>query len=61
MLAGPPVDLSDLPGGGQDPAAVHEATERIMERITALVARLRGEPAPAERFEPQPASVEAPG
>jgi 1-acyl-sn-glycerol-3-phosphate acyltransferase len=55
LLAGPPVDLADLSGGVDDPVVLHEATERIMDHITALVAQLRGEPAPATRFDPGPA------
>ena len=46
------------------PAAEHreviaEATDRIMAAITALVADLRGETAPAERFDPRTAGVTA--
>ena len=52
LLAGPPVDLADLMGRVDDPAVLHEATDRIMDRITALVAQLRGEPAPPKRFDP---------
>ena len=52
VLAGPPVDLNDLMGGVDDQAVLHEATDRIMARITALVEQLRGEPAPPKRFDP---------
>jgi 1-acyl-sn-glycerol-3-phosphate acyltransferase len=52
LLAGEPVDLADLMGGVDDPAVLREATDRIMARITALVAQLRGEPAPPTRFDP---------
>jgi hypothetical protein len=34
-----------------------EATERIMAAITDLVAELRQEPPPAERFDPRKAGV----
>ncbi len=54
VTAGPPVDLSDLAARGQtDPATLREATERIMQAVTDLVARLRGEPAPATRLDPR--------
>jgi len=55
LLAGAPVDLADLRGGVDDLVTLHQATERIMDRITALVAQLRDEPAPATRFDPGPA------
>lgn len=55
LLAGPPVDLTDLRGGVNEPVVLHQVTERIMDRITALVEQLRGEPAPATRFDPGPA------
>ena len=61
LLAGPPVDLADLMGRVDDPAVLHEATERIMDRITALVAQLRGEPAPLKRFDPGQAPSDAGG
>ena len=53
LLAGPPVDLADLTGGVDDPAVLHEATDRIMARITALVETLRQEPAPAAAVRPR--------
>ncbi len=61
LLAGPPVDLADLMGRVDDPVVLHEATDRIMDRITALVAQLRGEPAPPKRFDPGPAQSDAGG
>ena len=39
--------------GRSHPSVLTEATERIMAAITALVAELRGEPAPAEPFDPR--------
>jgi 1-acyl-sn-glycerol-3-phosphate acyltransferase len=48
---GDPVDLSDL-GRVADRAAVNAATDRIMAAITGLLEELRGEPAPAERWDP---------
>lgn len=54
-LAGDPVDLSDL--SLDQPDAVRVATDRIMDDITGLLAQLRGEQPPAERFDPRKAGV----
>lgn len=51
VVAGPPVDLSDLYGRPQDTATLREATERVMAAITALLEPIRGEQAPAERYD----------
>ena len=51
ILAGPPVDLSDLYGRPLDSVVLREATARIMAAITGLLEELRGEPAPPERFD----------
>lgn len=51
VTAGPPVDLSDLydqPVTGQ---LLREATNRIMAAITSQLEQIRGEQAPAERFD----------
>ncbi len=51
---GHPVALADLrPPAGEEPssAAVREATERIMAAITAQVEGIRGETAPAVRYD----------
>jgi hypothetical protein len=40
---------------------INRATARIMEALTALVADLRQEPAPAERFDPRRAGVRQTG
>ena len=53
MRVGPPVPLDDLRGRDVDVAVLREATDRIMAALTALVAELRGEPAPAVRFDPR--------
>ena len=53
VKAGDPVDLDDLLGREVTPAAVKEATDRIMAAITALVEDIRGEQAPTERFDPR--------
>ena len=50
IVAGPPVDLSDLFDRPQDTATLREATERVMGAITALLAEIRGETPPTERY-----------
>lgn len=52
--AGEPLDLDDLRAveGPLDAAALREGTERLMAAITALVEELRGESAPAQRWDP---------
>jgi 1-acyl-sn-glycerol-3-phosphate acyltransferase len=57
MKVGDPLDLSDLEGKEKSPAAVNEATDRIMAAITELVEEIRGETAPPERFNPRTAGV----
>ncbi|MBX3193774.1 MAG: 1-acyl-sn-glycerol-3-phosphate acyltransferase [Microbacteriaceae bacterium] len=51
-LVGEPVDLSRWAGRGSDPEAVAEASAAIMQAITALAEELRGETAPAKRWDP---------
>lgn len=51
VTAGTPVDLSDLYGRPLDSATLREATDRIMDAITDLLAGLRGEQPPAERYD----------
>ena len=53
MKAGPPVDLDDLRGRPLTPALLRQATDRIMDDITRLLEDVRGEQAPAERFDPK--------
>ncbi|NUR61985.1 MAG: 1-acyl-sn-glycerol-3-phosphate acyltransferase [Catenulispora sp.] len=50
MLAGPPVDLDDLRALPVDAETVRLATERIMDAITELLAKVRGEQPPAVRY-----------
>ena len=57
MQAGPPVPLDDLLALPRTPQVINAATDRIMAAITALVEELRGEQAPAERFDPRKAGV----
>lgn len=51
--AGPPVDLDDLRGKDITAELLDEATERIMVAITKLLAEIRGEQPPAERYNPR--------
>ncbi|MGO4258817.1 lysophospholipid acyltransferase family protein [Marmoricola sp. RAF53] len=54
---GDPVDLADLTGQPLTQEVLHEATDRIMAAITALVADLREEEPPPVRFDPRAAGV----
>ncbi len=57
MKAGPPVDLDDLRELPLTPEVLRRATARIMDDITALLEDVRGEKAPAVRFDPRTAGV----
>jgi 1-acyl-sn-glycerol-3-phosphate acyltransferase len=61
MLAGPPVPLADLVALPRTPQIINTATDRIMAALTALVEELRGEQAPAVRFDPRKAGVRLTG
>ncbi len=52
VKVGDPVDLSAFRGRGLDSATLIEATGVVMEAITALLADLRGEQPPAQRWDP---------
>jgi len=52
VAIGDPVDLSDLKGRPNDPAAITEATSRVMHAITLLLEGLRDEQAPESRWDP---------
>jgi len=52
-LAGPPVDLSAYAGRALSVEVLRAATADVMHAVTALVAELRGEPAPAAVFDPR--------
>lgn len=54
---GDPVDLGELKGKPITGEVLHEATDRIMAAITELVEELRGELAPAVRFDPKQSGV----
>lgn len=51
IVAGPPVDLSDLYDKPQDAATLREVTERVMAAITALLSDIRGEQPPEVRYD----------
>jgi 1-acyl-sn-glycerol-3-phosphate acyltransferase len=53
VVAGPPVDLSDLYGRPMDAAVLRDATDRLMDRITELLEGLRRDTRPSERFDPR--------
>ena len=60
VKAGPPVALSDLvaePGSEHDARLARVATDRIMDAITGLVAEIRGEQPPGQRYDPRTAGV----
>lgn len=52
VAVGEPLDLSRFDGREIDQQLVAEATEQLMTEITALLAGLRGEAPPAERWDP---------
>ncbi|GAA2172034.1 lysophospholipid acyltransferase family protein [Agrococcus versicolor] len=52
VLFGEPVDLDAYRGGPLDQATLLRATDEVMRAITDLLVELRGEPAPAERWDP---------
>jgi 1-acyl-sn-glycerol-3-phosphate acyltransferase len=54
---GDPVDLSAWAGKPITNDVLHQATDAIMDAITALVADIRGEEPPAQRFDPRVAGV----
>ena len=53
IIMGDQVDLSKWKGRAEDPIAIEEAADHIMDRITELLEILRGEEAPAIRFDPK--------
>lgn len=57
VTVGDPVDIDDLRGRPMDAALLKEATDRIMAAITQLLAELRQEEPPAQRFDPRSAGV----
>ena len=57
MRAGSSVPLDDLRGRPPTPEVLREATNRIMDEVTRLLEEIRGEQAPAVRFDPRSAGV----
>ena len=57
IRVGDPVDLGDLAQRPRTAEVLAEATERIMDAITSIVEELRGESAPAERFDMRTSGV----
>ncbi len=53
VWAGPPVDLSAFAGSPATPTILRAATDSILDAITSILCRIRGEPAPAERWDPR--------
>ena len=52
VIVGDPVDLSEYRERAAQPAALVAGTDRLMDALAQLVSRLRGEPAPAKRWNP---------
>jgi len=52
VIIGEPLDLSEYRGKPLDQAMLLKATGELMDAIAGLLAELRGEPAPAERWNP---------
>ena len=61
VVAGPPVDLSDLHDRPMSREVLEESTRRIMAAITGLLEEIRGEQAPAEVFDPRAKGVPTTG
>ena len=51
VVAGPPIDLTDLYDRPTDARALREATDRIMVTLTDMVAEIRGELPPARAYD----------
>ena len=51
VTAGPAVDFSDLYDRATELSSFIEATNRIMQAITAQLGEIRGEKAPTERWD----------
>ncbi|MCW3494244.1 lysophospholipid acyltransferase family protein [Microbacterium sp. SSM24] len=52
VIVGDPVDLSGFASTETQPAALIAATDIVMADVSGLLSELRGEPAPAERWNP---------
>jgi len=53
VWAGPPVDMSPWQGRPLDASVLADATNAILDAITELLEQIRGEKAPAERWDPR--------
>jgi 1-acyl-sn-glycerol-3-phosphate acyltransferase len=60
VLAGPPVDLSPWAGKPLTGPVLREATDAVMDEITAQLQVLRGQTAPAQRHDHRAAKAVAP-
>jgi 1-acyl-sn-glycerol-3-phosphate acyltransferase len=56
VRCGPPVDLSAYRGRPLEAALLREVTDLLMDRVRALLAEVRGEPAPTDFFRREAAS-----
>jgi 1-acyl-sn-glycerol-3-phosphate acyltransferase len=61
MKAGDPVQLDDLVAQQHTAEVINQTTDRIMSAITELVADLRGEVPPEQRFDPRKRGVRETG
>ncbi|MFT4219488.1 MAG: lysophospholipid acyltransferase family protein [Microbacterium sp.] len=52
LVVGDPLDLSEFSGAQTPPAGLVKATGRLMDEIAALLAGIRGEEAPSQRWDP---------
>lgn len=60
LVTGPPVPLDDLRAQPMTPQVLAEATDRVMDAITALVAELRQQPPPEQRYNPRQGRTDQP-
>jgi 1-acyl-sn-glycerol-3-phosphate acyltransferase len=61
VVLGPEIDLSEFRGKPLTRTTMDACTRKIMDEVTAMLAELRGERAPAEPFDPDAARPAAPG
>ncbi|MDQ1616189.1 MAG: hypothetical protein QOJ60_2128 [Actinomycetota bacterium] len=61
FVAGPPVDLSEFYDRPVTAPLLREATSRIISALTTQLEQMRGESAPAERFDPRRAGLPTTG
>lgn len=61
MWAGPPVVLDDLYDKPRTSETFKIATDRIMDALTGILADIRGETPPAERYDPRKSGVRLTG